>query len=222
MRKTNPIRPGRRASAQNEPNLARPAEEVGRACHAAALRAEATPDQVGGRLCEEPKRAKRTQFRAGGWCPGRIVQNKPNLARAPGNGRGPAGPVPRRSVIVQNEANFEVPGFRVEVSSVKLERSSQACSDFKLHTSNFKLPKKPLTASLRTGAIVPNRAKSRAAGVQNEANLGRAQMVLTGSEERSYRERVLIGRVPKQSQFGPETHRRGRSGKCLSSRGPAV
>jgi hypothetical protein len=40
-------------------------KDVGRACRAAALRAGATPDQAGGRLYEESKRAKRTQFGPG-------------------------------------------------------------------------------------------------------------------------------------------------------------
>jgi hypothetical protein len=60
--KTNPISPARRAGCAEQTQSRPPAEGVGRACRAAALRAEATPDQVGGKLYEEPKRAKRTQF----------------------------------------------------------------------------------------------------------------------------------------------------------------
>jgi hypothetical protein len=41
--------------------------------------------------------------------------------------------------------------LRCEVSSVQPEKPNQACSDFELHTSNFKLLGKRLTASLRTG-----------------------------------------------------------------------
>jgi hypothetical protein len=41
--------------------------------------------------------------------------------------------------------------LRFEVSSVQPEKPNQACFDFKLHISNFELPGKRLTASLRTG-----------------------------------------------------------------------
>jgi hypothetical protein len=59
---TNPIWPRR--------------QDAGRAWRRAALRAGATPDQVGGRLYEGPKRAKRSQFGPGS---GVNAQNKPNL-----------------------------------------------------------------------------------------------------------------------------------------------
>jgi hypothetical protein len=60
---TNPISPRR--------------QDAGRAWRRAPLYAGATPDQVGGRLYEGPKRAKRTQFWPGS---GVNAQNKPNLA----------------------------------------------------------------------------------------------------------------------------------------------
>ncbi len=160
-------------------------------------------------------RAKQSQFASAeigaNWCLER------ELARTP-VGRAAAKTKPiwcRRPVTPPRRASVSA---RLDVScgDARPTKRRSACKESRPGAG------KRLTASLQTGTIAPNRANSSAAGVQNKANLGWGQIVLTGSRKRGYGERVRIGRVRKQSQFGPKAHRSGRSGKCLSLRAPAV
>jgi hypothetical protein len=137
---------------------------------------------------------------------GRCMQNEPNLARAPGNGRGPAGrdarpesetcktnPIsPARGRSPEGKcakrtqfgpAGQGVPGR--EASGAKSQVSGQEGPPCRPPTSNCA----PQTSHFPTG------------NVQNEANRWRAEMALTAVKDKGYGRRTAREPGRKQSQF---------------------
>ncbi len=85
---------------------------------------------------------------------------------------------------MQNKANSEVSSLKFQVSS---RRSPPAIPP----TSNFRLLRERLTASLQTGPCV-----------HNKANLQQTKSTITAAMERSYGDRARTMCSEKQSQFG--------------------
>jgi hypothetical protein len=132
MRKTNPISPGRRVNVQNEPNFGQ-------------------RRKMSGGDAQPPIRS------GAGSTKRRNVQNEPNSARAPGNGRGPAGAGAPPESDCAKRTQFLYCGLRI----VRNEPNS-SIGDCGFRDA-YGLP-----PSARCGPIVRNEAKLGRTGVYGQ------------------------------------------------------